>query len=365
MRKGLKLAVSVLLVLVIGLLAWSIVLPREPVYQGEPLSFWLDQGRQHNWLNSTSETAIASMGPRAVPALLNMAQMRDSSFRRLLYRLATTHDSLNLRIRPYDENLEMTAYGFKLLGPKAKCAVPKLVRLLHSSAPETRCVAAYCLGEIGPGANAGINALLENLRFQLRHRTNSDWNEKGIYTSLFALGQIGSAASAAIPQIVLFTNDPGWSIRWQAQASLIQITGAGLAPFVEGLNDTSNPTNWIGCCEVARFLGSAASNAIPVLLKVAEHSAGRIQENAIDAVGRIHVQPEFCLPRLTPFLHATNDWVRLHTLEAIGAFGTNSYGRVPQAEIMRCLEDSSSLVRQKAADLLQYVDPQIFAKTGF
>ena len=366
MRKRFKIALSVLLAAFIGIVAWQVMLHREPTFQGKSLTFWLDEGRRHDWLSPMAETAVKTMGGRAVPILLEMAEISDSSSRRTLILLASRYDWLPMHIRPHEQILEMTVYGFRLLGPAAKPAVPELIRLLRNDATETRCLAACCLGEIGPDAKQAVSALMEYLTAASRCRTNSDWNEKGIFCSIYALGKIGQAARPALPQLTLFTNDrdPSWSIRWRAQAALIQITGNGLDPIIEGLNDPSNPTNWLGSCKVVEFLGSEGSNAIPALLKAANQGDWHVQENAIAALGKIHTRPEVCIPRITPFLKATNDWVRLHSLSAISEFGTNAHGLVTTSELSRCLDDSSALVRQKAANILLYLDPGAAAKAG-
>jgi len=335
---------------------------REPVYQGKPLTLWLDEGRRHDWLSPMAQTAVRTMGSRAVPVLLDMAEIRDSPFRRSLAHLAEEYDWHNIRIRPYDQSLEMTYYGFKLLGPATKPAIPRLIRLLHSDAPETRGLAAVCLGEIGPDAKQAVPALIEYLTVESRCRTNSGWDERGIFCSAYALGRIGRAARPAVPQLSLLINDPREYTRCAVQAALIQITGNGLGPVIERLNDPSNVTNWVGSCFVVGRLGSEASNAIPALLKAADQGDWHIQEKAIEALGRIHNRPEVCIPRITPFLKATNDWVRLHSLEAIAAFGTNAYGLVATSDIVRCLDDSSLIVRQKAVNVLLCLEPEAAVK---
>ena len=42
MRKRVYIALAVLLVTLAGVIAWQVRRLREPVYQGEPLSFWLE-----------------------------------------------------------------------------------------------------------------------------------------------------------------------------------------------------------------------------------------------------------------------------------------------------------------------------------
>jgi hypothetical protein len=71
---------AVLLVLVISLLTISLttwLLPREPVYQGKPLSYWFEQARRGNDVYYDGEAALRQIGTNGIPFLLKKAKMKN------------------------------------------------------------------------------------------------------------------------------------------------------------------------------------------------------------------------------------------------------------------------------------------------
>src|SRR5438045_5789104 len=76
MRKRVQIAVAVLLVAVIGVIAWEVLLSHEhePVYQGKRLSVWLRDS------SGTSEltNAVRQIGTNGIPTLLKMLRKRES-----------------------------------------------------------------------------------------------------------------------------------------------------------------------------------------------------------------------------------------------------------------------------------------------
>mgnify|MGYP001599799890 CR=1 FL=1 len=85
---------AILLLAVLGGLAWLVLRVREPVYAGKPLSEWLRQRDEE------STNAIRQIGADALPALLELAQARDSALKKRLLEIALWHDiSLIMTVR--------------------------------------------------------------------------------------------------------------------------------------------------------------------------------------------------------------------------------------------------------------------------
>jgi hypothetical protein len=72
MRKRFRSLLAVLLVAVVGGLAWQVTRPREPVYQGKPLSYWLVRPARDPNFN-----ALRALGTNAIPTLLQMLRAKD------------------------------------------------------------------------------------------------------------------------------------------------------------------------------------------------------------------------------------------------------------------------------------------------
>ena len=87
MGKRVQIALAVLLVAIVGVIAWQVMRPheREPVYQGKRLSVWLLQYGTNHWSagrNSGSckeaEAAIRQIGTNAIPIYLRIITTRES-----------------------------------------------------------------------------------------------------------------------------------------------------------------------------------------------------------------------------------------------------------------------------------------------
>jgi HEAT repeat protein len=293
-----------------------------------------------------------------------MARTPDSELRRTLLKLSEKQDWVPMHIQPFEEVQGKAAYGFTVLGASAEPAVPALIAMLEDENFEVRVLAAFCLYRIGPAAKDAVPALQKFLEAATHSKVHPQrsWHER--YWPARVLGAIGLAARPALPQLRALTNDADLLVRESAHAALIKITGEGLDPFVAMLKDSSNLTNWLSAARVVQLVGTNAAAAIPFLVPALQYTNQSMCGNAIQALGTIHMQPEVCIPALTPFLQATNDWLRLHTLEAIREFGRSAGPALPTAEIIRCLQDSSGLVRQQATNTLRQVAPEAAAKAG-
>jgi HEAT repeat protein len=362
-------------VLVAGGMVWLIAHFSEPAYQGKTLSVWLDEARQNGDIDaffsgdhqpdSSTARAVCAIGIDGLPTFIRMVRARDTAIGKRLRELSRSYTWMPIDRRESSEFQGEAAYGFGLLGPAAKSAVPELAALLHDDDPKVRAAAAYCLGLTGAGS-AGAAHDLENYLQAVLHVTlkngSAEWDMEA-RCALYALGELGPAARSFIPQISDLTNATSTTLIW-AKAALIKITGRGLDLAVEPLRDTANLTNWRVACFVARELGSNATPAVPLLLGDLKQTNEDIQADAILALGNIRAHPEQCIPAITPFLRATNRWIRVFTLTTISAFGSSARPWAPTSELIRCLADGDGSVRARATNALRRVDPGAAAKTG-
>ncbi|MCX6925106.1 MAG: hypothetical protein NT154_18120, partial [Verrucomicrobia bacterium] len=88
MQKRVHMGFAVVLLALAGVTAWLVWRAREPVYQGEPLSFWLE-GNELNSMNSGQiDALVREIGTNALPNLLRMLRAKDSPLRLKLMRFA-------------------------------------------------------------------------------------------------------------------------------------------------------------------------------------------------------------------------------------------------------------------------------------
>jgi len=346
--------------------AWLVLRPHEPVYRGKPLSFWLEAADvsavyQHEIPASPAELALRAQGTNTIPLLLKMARTPLYGFRRMIGWMARDDGSSFLHLPPQLYKHDVAVWGFRLLRGEARPAVPELSRLLSVHDRDLQISGLECLAAIGPDAAEAVPEILncfEREAAASRKRTNS--TDLMVYSAAaYALGEIGPAASNAIPKLVAETNEP-------AQIALLRIRGDSLDGFFQRLRDTTNQATWQRAASEIYRLGRSAEPAVPYLVTSLTSTNEAIQMQAITLLGRVHRRPDLTLPALAPLLHYTNgnncDNVRNSALCALGEFGPAA--RPAFDEVARLLKDRTEWIRTSATNTLRQIDPQAAARAG-
>src|SRR5213593_3212207 len=139
-----KTKASILMACLLAGFAWLVLHPHEPVYQEKPLSFWFHEAFQNGEMEegsgSKAETALLEMGADALPILKKMAGIRMSGWRiawsqtlgASLAQMSRDPQSsfLHIPLLHPQEKQQIAFWGFKVLGAKARPAVPALARWL-------------------------------------------------------------------------------------------------------------------------------------------------------------------------------------------------------------------------------------------
>jgi hypothetical protein len=354
-------------------MVWMIAHFSEPRYQGKSLRVWLDEAGGNGEIAAfylgddqpatSSARAVRAIGTDAIPILIGMARTRESGLRKMLVKLSRKHAWISIHARDFLGLHYEAAYGFGLLGPSAKAAVPDLIALLDDDDPEVRCYAAMGLGNIGRASAEAVPDLRRYLEFVVQDKPGTRWDWEAEY-AISALGEIGPAARPALAQITAFTNTGSYATEVAARAALIQISGSGLDTAVEPLKDTSHLRNWCDACEIVSRLGTNGAPAISLLLADLQQTNEDIQMSVIQALGRIHTHPDQCIPAMTPFLRSTNGAARFYSLLAISAFGSSAGQWAPTSEIVHCLTDSDDEVRAMATNALRRVAAEAATKAS-
>jgi hypothetical protein len=243
MSKRVEIVAGLLLAVAVGLVFWRVSGSREPVFEGRPLSNWLDHHVASSSANppygspgwKKADEAIRHIGTNAIPTLLEMIRASDRPA--FVIKVMNKARSLGLMRSMYryaSLRHEEAEYAFKMLGTNAASAVPELSRIYEQniSASSQRC-AALALGHIGRGAQAALPALISNfahtdadVRFYavsaVLHiggepgvvvpplaSALKDSNEHVRWNALVALSNYGVRARAAVPEILNMFNDPG------------------------------------------------------------------------------------------------------------------------------------------------------------
>ncbi|MDB6065622.1 MAG: repeat protein [Pedosphaera sp.] len=255
MRKRSRIGFALLLLAVIGGIAWLAFRPNEPAYKGKRLSVWLEGYRVANVASSQDMKAlheldevVRSSGTNAIPTLLRRLQAKDSSLTLWLVALAGKQHLFNVKFASAAEKQQEGTYGFMALGADGKAAVPELIKMYEQdSSPDSRSTVTLVLCFIGPAAEQAVPMLVRSLG----DKTSGSWFEAAL-----ALGKIHARPEIAVPALVKCLNDQDFQVRLYAAKAI----GA---------------------------FGSDARLAVPDLLKLLADSNAKVQNAAKDALKRI------------------------------------------------------------------------------
>jgi hypothetical protein len=241
--------------------AWQVMRPREPVFEGKPLSFWLqgyDPFRGTEPGNQKADEVVSQIGTNAIPTLLRMLSTGDPPFIVKLKALARRQHFISFRHRAASNQHFQAVKAFQRLGPSAKTAVPALIEIYEQNLSTVSQIAtAHALGSIGPPARQAAPALLRgmtNVDANVRHETAFVLSQihaepalvapaliKSLHdpvpevrmAAIIALGTFGAGAKPAAPSLLPLLNDPDKNIRDEAAFALKQIDPQVAAPSQE------------------------------------------------------------------------------------------------------------------------------------
>ena len=163
-KTGWKGRVSLLLFLIVGLsaLLWLIMVPREPSYQGKPLTFWLSRAAERNFFDEKDPTvtecraAIRSIGTNALPALLRILKAKDSKLKTQLADLLERQDYVRFTLQSVEQQKRKADVGFYLLGDLSSNALPELIDLCKHPSPYSKTIAETTLMRLYPAKCVAI-----------------------------------------------------------------------------------------------------------------------------------------------------------------------------------------------------------------
>jgi HEAT repeats len=185
--------------IVVGL-AW-VFSPREPIYQGKPLSYWLDETKGGD--TEQAQAALRSVGPAAVRFLLDQVA-REHPARQRIYALIWPKLPLGLRQR-FSPPVSFRNYGnpnsrvvgyLRVLDPQT--AMPDLLKALGSSDSGLQITALAAIAAYGEQADAALPSLVA----LMKHPNGfvQRW-------AVFAVGRMGPSRKQAIPGVIAALKD--------------------------------------------------------------------------------------------------------------------------------------------------------------
>jgi hypothetical protein len=134
MRKWLKVAVAVLVLLIVAFAGWLLTRAHEPEYQGRSLSAWLDEyNKAGTWNNEPASAAIRAMGTNCLPFLFAHIKHKPSRLGGKLVELVSKQRLVKLPFYGVDRYRSASIVALSALGPQAAPLCPELLALTKDS----------------------------------------------------------------------------------------------------------------------------------------------------------------------------------------------------------------------------------------
>jgi hypothetical protein len=236
-----QLAILVALA-ILGVVSYHLFrVPREPVYQGKPLSAWLQTYNPASPSNRGSpawkatDDALSHIGTNAIPFLLKSLRARDSSLKLRLVAWAQKQHLIKIHFVPAAERNIQASRAFIVLGNTAKDATPDLIKAYEETeGVEARSAIEDVFAWVGPDARPALPLLL-------RAATNS--NNRVRANALWALGEIRAEPNSCVPALLQGLNDPDPWVQTSA-AHALGMFGPDASAAIPALAQFAQPSGF-------------------------------------------------------------------------------------------------------------------------
>jgi HEAT repeats len=289
------------------LLAEKPSLGKEPVYDGKPLSIWVNKIGQIERYNGTQEdavTAIRAIGPEAVPFLLEWMPHPGAE-------------------RPPDGYPDDQAIEFAwwALGTQGKSAIPILAKILSRPQRTTDDYSVWThvaksISYLGPDAIVPMLTVATNM-----HGQHEQWE------LLHNFENLGTNGESAIPALVHWANDPDY---WVRDGVVSALGGIGKRPDLSVpvlMNALQHDSNSMVRRDAAEALGSFAKDSeavLPELTRTLKDPDWEARGGALSGLGKIHSKPEIVVPLISPFLYDENNVIQRSAAYALRFMGSEA-----------------------------------------
>lgn len=287
------------------LLAEKPSLGKEPVYQGKPLSSWVDKVGEIERYNGAPEDAVAAIraiGPKAVPFLLEWMP----------------HPGAEHPVEGYPHDLE---FAWWALGADGKSAIPALARIINRPRHtmddySVWTESAKAISYLGPDAIVPMLTVATNMQGQ--HE---------LWELLHNFGNLGTNGAAAVPALIHWANDPD---SWVRDGVVSALGSIGKRPdlAVPVLTNALHDSDWMVRRDAGEALGSFAKDSdavLPLLITTVKNPADwQARGGALSGLGKIHDKPEAVVPVIAPYLYDGNNVIQRTAAYALRDLGSEA-----------------------------------------
>jgi len=178
---------------------------------------------------------------------------------------------------------------------------------------------------------------------------------------------LGEQASPAVPELTsLMLRTKDVDVVHRIVFCLAAVGKDGVPSLVAALQHPQLP----GCRAAAYGLGinapfefgTNAAATVPLLAKLTSNTNEYLAKSAIEAIGRIHLEPQVAVPALTNALRSPSSGVQWEAEHAISQFGTNAICAVPL--LVEALTNHVYKLRAAATNALLRIAPTVLTNVS-
>jgi hypothetical protein len=290
-KRSRRILLAASLAIAVGILTWRLTRPKEPEYQGKPISYWVDRYYHDTQAKPEMPAAVAEcenafrqMGTNAVPHLIRMLGGKNptSSFSHTLTSKLLPQ-KLFFRWHDWKHRDTRAANALEVIGPNAELAIPALIEKLGDfpSGRASTSEIGDALVAIGPKSAVPLGKAL----FREDFETCSN--------ALIALWHMDEKGAAATPYLIRFIQE---SKEQKLSGYAIQILGIvkgppeTVVPFLIGCLNRKSTDDRAAAATALAESGSAAKSAVPALLECFKNDEKEVAKIAAAALKKIDPQ---------------------------------------------------------------------------
>gem|GEM_PF-5186475 len=310
-----------------GALAFLMLQPAEPVYQGRTISAWQDDWaslKPRGW-----PEAVQHIGTNAIPYAVRNLARNDSVTRSSYSKLQSKLPAFLNRFFPAPKPLMKAAYlanVFYYVGSNSMPqAISSATALLKHHSPTVRQGAALAIGSLrkrSAAANPALPALMDAL-------ADTDGMVRAFAEE--SIGEMGADASNSVPDLTRLLADRGrgsqiislFVVRASAAHALGRIgpSAAGSLPSLRAaMQDGDSFLRGNAAVAVWRINGDVDST-LPVLLTEMATNIEYFKWDWISAIGEMGPRAKTAIPQLQNELKLDHKWILEHVTNCLKSIG--------------------------------------------
>jgi HEAT repeat protein len=286
MKRKRLLLIGALAVVVAGVALGLPGGPKEPVYEGRGINYWINEIPATGMMVATEKArlAVRASGAKSLEYLMSEFTRRETILQRVANQLKRVDPLTDLSVAERQAEVELAGIGLALLGPDVASALPELAGLLGDE--QRGYTAARILGNAGEAAVPHLMTAIESPNALVAANAGRGIEELA--------GNTGSI----LPTLFAWLQHPNPARRE------IAVSGLGMAPtdperivpaLVAALADTEPDVQSRAAYALIRK-GQFAIPAVPVLRRLMTNGPPKVAAAASNAV--VGIDPT-ALPRPT------------------------------------------------------------------